>query len=88
MIDLKCRLCKLFAVQQNVHFRCSFRNNREGRFWDYTLTIYNLTFDDEVDFKVTAKSSNLEKSVLIKPQIFGRSQSEEGVEIRLKDSSR
>jgi hypothetical protein len=48
-----------------------FRNNRENRLLEYALTIYNLTFEDDVDFKIIAKSSTVEKSSIIKPKITG-----------------
>lgn len=59
----------------NVDFVFNLRTNRENRLWEYTLTIYNMTFEDEVDFKVIAKSSVVEKSEIIKPKITGRNES-------------
>ncbi|CAF1068038.1 unnamed protein product [Adineta steineri] len=45
--------------------------DRENQFYDYTLTIYNVTFEDETDIKIHAKSSALEKSKIIKPSVTG-----------------
>jgi len=55
----------------NIYFVYLFRNNQENQFFEYTLTIYNITFEDEIDFKLTAKSSSLEKTIIIKPIIKG-----------------
>ena len=55
-----------------IHSVCSNRNNQEERLWDYTLTIYNMTFEDEADLQITAKASMAEKSVKIKPSIAGK----------------
>jgi hypothetical protein len=57
----------------NIYFLffCFFRTNQENQFFEYTLTIYNITFEDEIDLKITAKSSVLEKTMIIKPNIKG-----------------
>ncbi len=47
------------------------RTNQENQFFEYTLTIYNITYEDEIDLKLTAKSSVLEKTMIIKPNIKG-----------------
>jgi hypothetical protein len=48
-----------------------FRTDQENQFYDYTLTIYNITFEDETEIKINAKSSTLEKSKIIKPTVIG-----------------
>ena len=35
------------------------------------LTIYNVTFEDETDIKIVAKSSTLEKIKVVKPHVIG-----------------
>ncbi len=48
-----------------------FRTDHENQFYEYTLTIYNVTFEDETEIKISAKSSALEKSKIIKPNVIG-----------------
>jgi hypothetical protein len=57
---------------RDVYFVAYVRNNQENQYFEYTLTIYNITFEDEIDLKLTAKSSTLEKTAIIKPKITGR----------------
>ena len=45
--------------------------NQEDQYHEYTLTIYNVAFEDETDLKIQAKSSTLEKSQILKPQVVG-----------------
>lgn len=49
-----------------------FRNNRENQYFEYTFTIYNVTFEDEADLKITVRSSMLKKTTIIKPKIIGK----------------
>lgn len=51
---------------------CSFRNNQENQYFEYTLTIYNVVFEDEVDLVITAKSSELETTKTIKLNVTGK----------------
>lgn len=48
-----------------------FSSDQENQFYEYTLTIYNITFEDESEIKITAKSSTVEKSQTIKPVVVG-----------------
>ena len=48
-----------------------FRVDQENQFYEYTLTIYNITFEDETDIKISAKSSALEKIKILKPNVIG-----------------
>ncbi len=52
-------------------FLSIFRINQENQFYEYTFTIYNITFEDETDIKINAKSSALEKMKIIKPNVIG-----------------
>ena len=55
-------------------FRCVFdlfRTDQENQFYEYTLKINDITFEDETDIKITAKSSLTEKVKVIKPHIIG-----------------
>ena len=54
-----------------MSFICLFSNNQEDQFHEYSLTIYNVTFEDETDLKIQAKSSVLEKSQILKPYVIG-----------------
>ncbi|CAF4523047.1 unnamed protein product [Rotaria sp. Silwood1] len=45
--------------------------NIENQYFEYRLTIYNVTFDDETDLNVTVSSSKLKKTETIKPNIIG-----------------
>lgn len=47
------------------------RPDRENQYFEYTLTIYNITFEDESEILITAKSSVLEKTKVIKPTVTG-----------------
>ena len=45
--------------------------NQENQYHEYTLTIYNVNFEDEDDLQIKVKSSVLEKFVTIKPIVIG-----------------
>ncbi|CAF4341318.1 unnamed protein product, partial [Rotaria sp. Silwood2] len=45
--------------------------NIENQYFEYRLTIYNVTFEDETDLNVTISSSKLKKTGIIKPNIIG-----------------
>lgn len=47
------------------------RTDQENQFYEYTLKIYDVTFEDETDIKITAKSSVTEKIKIIKPRVSG-----------------
>jgi hypothetical protein len=70
--DLKYYQCKIIELCESLFcLLYFFRTNQENQFFEYTLTIYNITFEDEIDLKITAKSSTLEKTAIIKPKIKG-----------------
>jgi len=48
-----------------------FRLDQENQYYEYTFTIYNTRFEDEIDININAKSSKLEKSKIIKPNVIG-----------------
>lgn len=52
-------------------FYFSRRIDQDNQYYEYTLIIYNTTFEDETDIKINAKSSALEKWKIIKPNVTG-----------------
>ncbi|CAF0830837.1 unnamed protein product [Adineta steineri] len=59
------------SLINDKRFELLLSTNQENQFFEYSLTIYNMTFEDETDLKITAKSSASEKTVVIKPNIIG-----------------
>lgn len=64
--------CYYYGIFIYKHFFFLFyRGDRENQFHEYTLTIYNITFEDETDIEIIAKSSASEKTKTIKPHVTG-----------------
>ncbi|CAF1023509.1 unnamed protein product [Adineta ricciae] len=59
------------SLYNDKRFELTPITNQENQFLEYSLTIYNITFEDEKDLKISAKSSALAKTVVIKPNIIG-----------------
>ncbi|CAF0895692.1 unnamed protein product [Adineta ricciae] len=59
------------SLANDKRFEIVTTTDRENQFYEFTLTIYNITFEDERDIKISAKSSVVEQIKLIKPQVIG-----------------
>ncbi|CAF3221282.1 unnamed protein product [Rotaria socialis] len=46
-------------------------SDRDNQFYEYELTIHNITFEDESNIMITAKSSASENTKIIKPTVTG-----------------
>ncbi|CAF4132619.1 unnamed protein product [Rotaria sordida] len=59
------------SLANDKRFELKLASDNENQYYEYTLTIYNITFEDETDIKITAKSSASEKTKIIKPNVTG-----------------
>ncbi|CAF1076010.1 unnamed protein product [Rotaria sp. Silwood1] len=59
------------SLENDKRFELKLDSDRENQYYEYTLTIYNITFKDETDIKIVAKSSELERTKTIKPIVTG-----------------